>query len=554
MKLNKEKTIETIFILIFVGIMLWIGLADSWGHRIQHSYPYSYLASDTFQHQTRAQWIKDTGNYRFEAPYYSAEFTDIVGFYPPILNHLSVLFSHASGLEVYDTIILLTVLFAITGTLIFYFIFRAWNIHIALLSLPLAIYIFTIREARLAFFWGHWSALLGDFFFVSVCWLLFNLGKKYSAVFLAILLSGTILGHTAATVFSLLFIIIFLSAFTIAKGFCTPQLKKIAFAFVLTLVVSFYFLIIFKQSWMIIYPFTFTIETDWASGGGFVQLQHFGPAALIIIALGFIILIFSKTTLPNNDKSNFFQKLCILFAVFAGLTNYIGFNLRAFNFRFYWPITLSPLFGICVYTFLKRLRPHAKLLTTAILSLLVIIVILKFNYQPTGAIEGLMNPYTWQTLNWIKDNTPKDSQPFFFYGDPYDQDGSLGNTNRNNARVEIAELTKTLEKRTLERNYSVKYLIEAGAGLPYKKRMFSYGLRAIENNVTNKKITDLCSFDYYIFDKIGRFQPFTQLNYLITNTFAQNNFTLVFENALNIILKNNNKGGTCLGANNNLTF
>ena len=182
--------------------MLWIGLADSWGHRIQHNYPYSYLASDTFQHQTRAQWIKDTGNYRFEAPHYSAGFTDIVGFYPPILNHLSALFSHVSGLEVYDTIILLTVLFAITGALIFYFIFRAWNIHIALLSLPLTIYIFTIREARLAFFWGHWSALLGDFFFVSVCWLLLNIEKKYSAIFSHLTIRNNFGAHCSNSIFT----------------------------------------------------------------------------------------------------------------------------------------------------------------------------------------------------------------------------------------------------------------------------------------------------------------------------------------------------------------
>ena len=62
----KEATIETTFLLLYVGIMLWIGLADNWGHHIQHPFPYSYLASDTFQHQTRAQWIKDTGNYRSE--------------------------------------------------------------------------------------------------------------------------------------------------------------------------------------------------------------------------------------------------------------------------------------------------------------------------------------------------------------------------------------------------------------------------------------------------------------------------------------------------------
>ncbi len=555
MRINKEKTIETIFLLIFIGTMLWIGLADSWGHKIQHDFPYSYLASDTFQHQTRAQWIKDTGNYRYEAPYYSAGLTDIVGFYPPILSHLSVLFSHISGLEVYDTILFLTIIFGITGMLVFYFIFRTWNIHIAILSLPVMTYIFTIREARLAFFWGHWSALLGDFFFVSLAWMLLNLEKKYSTLFLSLLLSGTIFGHTAATVFSLLFVIIFLLTSFLTKNVYSKYWKKILIAILLTLITSTYFLILFKQSWMIIYPFTFTIETDWASGGGFVQLKHFGNTTLAIISLGLIIMLLSKTIKPNdNNKCNFFHKMLSLFAIFAGLTNYVGFNLRAFNFRFYWPITLSSLFGICVYNIIKFMSKTTKVLTTTILSLIIVTLLIHLNYQRTGPIEGIMNPYTWQTLNWIKDNTPTDSQPFFFYGDPYDQDGNLGNTHRIIARAEIAELIKTLEKRTLERNYPIKGLIEAGAGLPYKKGIFTYGLRTIENNISQTRIEDLCNYDYYIFDKIGRIQPLTQLNYLVANTFVQHNFTLVFENALNIVLKNNNKGGKCLGTNDKLTF
>ena len=66
-KIKKENLLEIMLIFAFTGIMLWTGLADSGGHRITHEYPYSYLASDTFQHQTRAQWIKEAGNYNYEA-------------------------------------------------------------------------------------------------------------------------------------------------------------------------------------------------------------------------------------------------------------------------------------------------------------------------------------------------------------------------------------------------------------------------------------------------------------------------------------------------------
>src|SRR3989344_7897370 len=298
--MKKETIIETIFLLAFIGTMFWIGIADSWGHKIQHDFPYSYLASDTFQHQTRAQWIKDTGNYKYEAPYYSAGYTNIVGFYPPILLHLSVLFSHISGLEVYDTILFITVFFAITGSLIFYNIISCWNKQIAILSMPLMTYIFTIREARVAFYWGHWPALLGDFFLVACLWMLINLQKKHSGIILGILLAATTLAHTAATIFTVLFILIFFAIAVLRKKLEKKQLKNIIIAFTVLLILTAYFLILFKQTWMVVFPFTFQIWTDWTGGGGFITLQSFGTYTLLIMALGMFFIIFSK------NQNNFF--------------------------------------------------------------------------------------------------------------------------------------------------------------------------------------------------------------------------------------------------------
>ena len=547
--MKKETIIETIFLLAFIGTMFWIGIADSWGHKIQHDFPYSYLASDTFQHQTRAQWIKDTGNYKYEAPYYSAGYTNIVGFYPPILLHLSVLFSHISGLEVYDTILFITVFFAITGSLIFYNIISCWNKQIAILSMPLMTYIFTIREARVAFYWGHWPALLGDFFLVACLWMLINLQKKHSGIILGILLAATTLAHTAATIFTVLFILIFFAIAVLRKKLEKKQLKNIIIAFTVLLILTAYFLILFKQTWMVVFPFTFQIWTDWTGGGGFITLQSFGTYTLLIMALGMFFIIFSK------NQNNFFQKLIALFSLGAGFTNYIGFSNRAFNFRFYWPILLSVLFGTGIYKIAKKVINHLTTFKSAAISLAVIAILINYNYTPTGKIDGLMNQYTWQTLNWIKDNTENDAKIFFFYGDSYDQDGSLGNTHRRNTRVEIIDLSQTLQNKKIEKEYPTKELIESGTELPYREGMFTYARVIAENkNVTGRKIRDVCSFDYYVFDKSGRYPVLVQFNQIIANTFAQHNFTIVFDNPLSIVLKNQQHGGQCFGANNTITL
>lgn len=548
--MNKNTLIEVLFLTLYISIMLWIGLGDTWGHKIQHDFPNSYLASDPFQHQTRAQWIKDVGNYRFEAPYYSAGYDDVVGAYPPILNHLAVLLSHTSGLQVYDTLLFLTVIFALTTSLIFYFIIRHWSIHIALLSLPLTTFLFTLRQTRIAFFWGHWPALLGVFFFVATCWMLMHLSKKHSWFFLSILLSGTALGHTAATVFAILFISFFFVASLFTKKLTKQQIVNLLLGFLVFFIISLDFLILFKYTWYISNAMVlFSLELSWDAGGGYLHLKDFGIPVLTVMTFGGLAILFSK------NSGNFFPKILSIFALLGGLANYIGFGIRAFNFRFYWPITLSFFFGVGVYKIITPFTKKYPFLVTYLTSAALMTAFLFFYYQPTGQIDGLMNKHTWETLLWIRDNTPPNAKPFFFYGDSYDQDGSLGNTHRRSTRVEITHLLETLQKRTLQRQYPTKELYEVGALFPKKTGRFNYTLRLKRGtDYYDRAIRDLCSFDYYIFDTFGRFPPLVQLNHKIATTFLNNNFTLVFQNPLNVILKNQNPGGTCFGPTNNITF
>ena len=213
------------------------------------------------------------------------------------------------------------------------------------------------------------------------------------------------------------------------------------------------------------------------------------------------------------------------------------------------------LFGTGIYKIAKKVINNLTTFKSAAISLAVIAILINYNYTPTGKIDGLMNQYTWQTLNWIKDNTENDAKIFFFYGDSYDQDGSLGNTHRRNTRVEIIDLSQTLQNKKIEKEYPTKELIESGTELPYREGMFTYARVIAENkNVTGRKIRDVCSFDYYVFDKSGRYPVLVQFNQIIANTFAQHNFTIVFDNPLSIVLKNQQHGGQCFGANNTITL
>jgi len=192
---------------------------------------------------------------------------------------------------------------------------------------------------------------------------------------------------------------------------------------------------------------------------------------------------------------------------------------------------------------------------TVIISLAIILLMASYNYQSTGQIDGLMNPYTWQTLGWLKDNAEDNAKLFFFYGDSYDQDGSLGNTHKRNTRVEISELSSVLQNKTFNRYTQTKELIESGTMLPYKKGLISYGLHLKDDkNITGRKERDICSFDYYIFDRFGRYPVLVQFNQLVANTLLQQNFTIVYQNDLSVILKNKQPGGKCFGRDDKITF
>ena len=141
----KSSYLEVGFVVLFITLFLYLGMGNLLDHRIAHEFPYAHLASDAFQHQNRAESIKQMGNYRYEAPYVAAGFKDSVIFYMPAMYHMSVLLSHMSGLETHDTNYFLVFLAFTLSILLVYFLIRRFNSKVALLSLPLAFVIFTPR-------------------------------------------------------------------------------------------------------------------------------------------------------------------------------------------------------------------------------------------------------------------------------------------------------------------------------------------------------------------------------------------------------------------------
>lgn len=545
---------EKIFLTAFFGLMLFLGPGILFGHKISHDYPFGYGASDAFQHQIRAEAIKDAGNFRYEAPYISKGFEKVVGRYPPILYHLAVILSYSAGIEVYDSIYFIVVFFAIIASLLMYLIIREFNNAIALISLPLSLLIFSYPVSA-GILLGHWPSLLSQGFLILLFWTILRRELNYSYLLIALAMAATTLTHTSETIFGAIFLAIFFIIKLLFKNLKKSEIKNMALTVIIFLVISFYYLVIFWNTWRN-QGYSFAFQPVWEENPGF-YIAGFG-LLLIPIILG---LIFSMFDLKNAHA-----------AIIAGITmltggflNYIGFELRSFQIRFFWPVYLSVFFGIGIYYGMKFVIKKRSIIYTAILFIvfcLLFIGIIKFPplketkhqvipYIPQldrATSQGLMNPFHWEAFKWLSEKTEKDAKIYFFYGDIYSQDALLRNSKRIHYQVDPDDFIKALQERKIKRVYISELPGDNGGGIKVRKSFFVYenaDRNELEGYSSGPK--DICSFDYLIFDKLSRVEALWRYNLIIAEDILKKDFIgPVFENDVVAILKNKNKGGDCI--------
>ena len=242
-KVNLEK----IILLIFFAVILFSGPGILFDHKIKHDFPFAYGASDAFQHQVRAEAIKDVGNFRYEAVYISKGLENVIGRYPPAIYHLAVMLSYAAGIEVYDSIYFIVVFFPILASLIMYFIIRNFNKTVALISLPFSMLIFSF-PISLGLLWGHWPSILAQSFLVLFFWSIMRMDMKHGYILAALALSATALTHTSETIFAFIFLALFFAIKLIVKKLNKNDIKNMALSLMIFFIISFYYLVIFQNT------------------------------------------------------------------------------------------------------------------------------------------------------------------------------------------------------------------------------------------------------------------------------------------------------------------
>ena len=552
-KIKPSAAIEVLALIAFFTLILYLGHGTSAGHAIRHDFPAGLGASDAYLHAVRAEGIREMGSYRYEAPYTMAGYTDVLGAYPPVLYHLSVLVSLATGMETYDSIILVIAMSMAIAVLIMYFAIKTVDMKMALLSLPAMLLIASGKQYLGGVVFGQLIFMMGSFFLVASVWAMSR--EPNSVALMGLFFAATLLSHTSETVFLVLLVGLAM-AYSLAhsalkgkisgvKSFISEH-RKYFMAGLLAAVISIYFLQIFWLIWMKAQPYQ-GIQVEKVSGSFPAATVNLPEYNFMLIFLGIGILL---TAYLYFRKSGQLHKLLnqpkllllgfSLFMLLVGFGNYAGLGLRAFQTRFYWPITLAPLFAFGFYQAIKFVHKKLDVIQSAGIALIITGIVLFYLYIP--APPGAMDKARWDGMAWIAENTPSDAVIYVLYSDVYQQSSSLYNTKRVTRLIDINDLAASVNQQQLRRDFNTALPFDGAVGLPYRQGL-GFGFHKGEKELGGRY--DLCSADYFLVDKAST--QVSQINQQIEALLLQHSVSVAYSSSGVSVLRNENPGGDCLG-------
>ncbi len=549
MKINFEYA----YLAVFVAVFLLVGVGGVFENRLSHPLPTGYFASDSFFHQSEAQYMKEQGRVYYAQPSIVGNHQDVLDIHPPYLFEAAATFSKVSGLEVYDAIYLLSILFILLSALIVYFIIRTFNKYAAMLSMPLTVLVFTQPFNQMINF-GQWLFIPGAMFMLASFWATTKLKEKRMFIVLGTFLAATAIAHQPELLFALGFLGLYIVIEFVRSRYDLKTASKdiiaAALAGVIALILSLYSLIIFALTWVESYavPFGFTTDTQMAARGfAHINFVTLGIAGVVVL-IGFALFIVSKKKTEN------YAAIISIYMVLISLLTYIGLGKRAFAHRWLWHIYLAVFFGIAIYYLVKFVIKKWNSLSAAGAAIAALLILAVPLY---GDVRGtLMDPYNWDALSWVKENTPKNATINYFYVGNLEQSPTTYNTQRLSRIIVYQDYFSEVKDHY---KFGLAYAYDQYA---CKKGPLSFGYYSyLEENSSDtcskeypgllkgevQKDTKVCDIEYYYFNSFGRIEGAVQLNNAFRQLLLKNSWIQeVYNNQGVSILKNNEPGRDCL--------
>lgn len=557
MKLSlRREWMEYALLILTLGILLWLGPGSIWAHRIDHGYPYAYNAADAFQHQARAQGILRIGDYEYEPmERISGVFAAFPGYYPPTVSQLGALWAAIPGLETYHTTPALVFLSVLMSGALMYFIIRRFNAIMALLSLPLFLYLFSTPVAMRYFTWGNWPGIFGQIFLFLFAWTVLDRDMPGWILFILVALTGTFMAYTSYVIPIGILLLAALGLMAWGGKLKPARIVMLALAFPVFLLAVSRFAIIFLNVWGPLMEEQ-AVLTDWPGGGGAPVFAELGAIRWLVVggAVFSVAILYQHLRRKRVTKS-----LIIIFSLLMfglGYANAIGFHKRAFFVRLLWPLYLSVFLGILLYhagaALLRQSgRRWSLALAAGVTSLLLLAVALTVQRPDAG--QGTLDRQLWEGITWLRDTTPDNATLAIMYGDVFVGD-LLWNVQRHHLLIDKEGYVEAL------RNNSVKRYMLSTIGTNWypfttipedlrKENPVFWGWKW-DDSLPRKTLwqeRDICAWEYILFTKQSYQPVLAQYGLYIASLLQEKEWIgRAFENDRVVILHNTRTGDACI--------
>ncbi len=555
--------LENIFLILFVGILLWMSLGPLMQYRLVHENPTGFGAGDAYHWEMQAQYIYDSGSYKFSPPFLHFYMQDIATFEPPILQQLTAYLSYSLGIPVYDTLMLLATLLVVLSILIFFMIVKEYNEYLAYLSMPLCVLSFTFPFV-VGIVFGFFPAIAGLLFLFASLFMLLHMDLKHSTIVLGVFIAAMTMAHTNRLFEFAFFGGAFVALAILFKNQGLSFIKKLVISSLIAGVISLYYLAVFVQRLKAEASGAFSYTQQGGSKYLNINLNDFEIVKYIIIA-GLVLCLYFAIKERKSIKSGIF-----VFPIIAFLLVYFLKISRIYQITFLWPVFLSLAFGLMLYWVLQ-LRFFSKInksrATYVVISLAIsILLIYQYYYffrEPV--LEKISETGTtttknqWQDLMWISKNTESEANVLFFYfnDNPYDVTSLILSSKRASFYIPLDKLDLAIQEKRIKQDYGI--LAEAG-GLFYKRdETFPLKITRLDKNSYLKNWT-LCDFDYvygkrtvYVVDEANKQFVDKVLEYRVLYTMdvmnillENKNFKVVHQSNESVIIKNYKPGEECI--------
>jgi len=521
-KFFSSKQFEYFYLLAFITLFLYIGLSDTMGRRLNNDYPVGLLASDPFHYYNYVEGLDERGKFDYFPYYISFNLSTMVAYQPPLFFTNAAIIGNVFDTANYNALHIMMVIFLSAGIILMYFLIRRYNKNVAILSLPLALFI-ALPNFNFGILWGRQPTMWTEVFLIALFWLLPKIKDYKHGLTLAVIVSSLFLGHVPQLLFGVVFIAVFY-VIDFVKNKKIP-LRILVLAVLLTIIFCAMYFSVFNSTIAKASPFKTQKALPTDPGNRFVAFSQFSYFGILIV-IGVAVWLISK------------KKMGILFAVFMlliGFTNYF-LGKRGIEVRFMWPVFLMALFGLGIYLCLIKLR--SKMISYAC-SIVVIIVFLSTIYAPFGS-SSIAPPYMWDMLQSFHE-TPERSKVLFLYFDLFDQSAMLLASKRLTYVVRTSDLMNIYVNGTFPREAMIAMHGESQSKIAYKKnsKIYFYSDEAMLH-----RPMDVCGFDYYVFGKAGRSQELVNLNNRLA--YGLEGVEVFFDNQYLFVLRNNNPGADCI--------